>query len=164
MVDVLRAQHQHLDLSAKQSQHLDLLLSENTFTVTTGHQLNLFSGPVFFVYKILQTIKTADFLTQNSDKNFVPIFWLATEDHDFEEINHFKTANGFYQVKGNSGGAVGRIIIEDNSFLEEFEKEFKDDVFGTQLILLAKKAYQKGSTFSEASQILVQEIFAEFGL
>jgi hypothetical protein len=43
-VDVLRAQHQHLDLSAKQSQHLDLLLSENTFTVTTGHQLNLFSG------------------------------------------------------------------------------------------------------------------------
>ena len=164
LVDVLRAQHQHLDLSAKQSQHLDLLLSENTFTVTTGHQLNLFSGPVFFVYKILQTIKTADFLTQNLDKNFVPIFWLATEDHDFEEINHFKTANGFYQVKGNSGGAVGRIIIEDNSFLEEFEKEFKDDVFGTQLILLAKKAYQKGRTFTEATQILVQEIFAEFGL
>ena len=55
LVEVLRAQHQHLDLSAKQSQHLDLLLSENTFTVTTGHQLNLFSGPVFFVYKILQT-------------------------------------------------------------------------------------------------------------
>ncbi len=71
---------------------------------------------------------------------------MATEDHDFEEINHFKTANGFYQIKGSSGGAVGRIVIEDNSFLEEFEKEFKDDVFGTQLILLAKKAYQKGRT------------------
>lgn len=164
LVEILKAQHQHLDLSAKQSQNLDLLLSENTFTVTTGHQLNLFSGPVFFFYKILQTIKTADFLTQNSDKNFVPIFWLATEDHDFEEINHFKTANQFYQIKGNSGGAVGRIIIEDNSFLEEFEREFKDDVFGTQLILLAKKAYQKGRAFTEATQILVQEIFAEFGL
>ena len=61
-------------------------------------------------------------------------------------------------------GAKKRIIIEDNSFLEEFEKEFKDDVFGTQLILLAKKAYQKGRTFTEATQILVQEIFAEFGL
>ena len=67
---------------------------------------------------------------------------MATEDHDFEEINHFKTANGFYQIKGNSGGAVGRIIIEDNSF-RRIRKEFKDDVFGTQLILLAKKLIKK---------------------
>lgn len=164
LTNVLNNQLKNLQLSEKQKDNIEALSHENTFTITTGHQLNLFSGPVFFIYKILQTIKTADFLTQNSDKKFVPIFWLATEDHDFEEINHFKTENNFYQIKGKSGGAVGRILLEENSFIEEFEKEFKDDVFGTQLILLAKKAYQKGRTLTEATKILVQELFAEFGL
>ena len=55
-------------------------------------------------------------------------------------------------------------MIEDISFIDEFEKEFKDDVFGTQLILLMKEAYQKGKTLTEATQILVQELFSEFGL
>jgi len=164
LVQVLQKQLQNFTLSEKQTHNLELLLSENTFTVTTGHQLNLFSGPVFFIYKILQTIKTTDFLNQNSENKFVPIFWMATEDHDFEEINHFKTAQNFHQIKGKSGGAVGRIVIEDLSFIDEFEKEFKDDVFGTQLILLMKKAYQKGKTLTEATQILVQELFSEFGL
>ncbi len=164
LVDVLKNQYRNLNLSEKQHHHLDALQEENTFTITTGHQLNLFSGPVFFIYKILQTIKLADFLSQNSDKKFVPIFWMATEDHDFEEIDHFKTLQNVYQIKGKSGGAVGRIVIEDNAFIDEFEKEFKDDVFGTQLILLMKKAYQKGTTLTEATRILVQELFSEFGL
>ena len=119
LVQVLRNQLQNVALSEKQSQNLEFLLLKNTFTVTTGHQLNLFSGPVFFIYKILQTIKTADFLNQNSENKFVPIFWMATEDHDFEEINHFKTTQHFYQIKGKSGGAVGRIVIEDISFIDE---------------------------------------------
>lgn len=164
LVEVLKNQLQNFNLSEKQYQNLNILLDENTCTVTTGHQLNLFSGPVFFIYKILQTIKTADYLSQNSDKKFVPIFWMATEDHDFEEIDHFKTQQNFYQIKGKSGGAVGRIVIEDHSFIEEFEKEFKDDVFGTQLIMLMKKAYQKGKTLTEATQTLVQELFSEYGL
>ena len=113
LVEVFSQQLKELKLSEKQVDNINLLSQENTFTIVTGHQLNLFSGPAFFVYKILQTIKTADFLNQNSDKNFVPVFWMATEDHDFEEINHFKTEQNIYQIKGQSGGAVGRIVIED---------------------------------------------------
>lgn len=164
LVQVLEQQLKELTLSAKQTENLQKLLQPNTFTVTTGHQLNLFSGPAFFVYKILQTIKTADVLEKKSSNQYVPIFWMATEDHDFEEINHFKTARNFYQIKGNSGGAVGRIVIEDTQFIKDFEKEFRDDVFGTQLILLIKKAYQPGRTLTDATRILVQELFSEFGL
>lgn len=164
LVEVINQQLKDLQLADKQKSNINILSQEDTFTVVTGHQLNLFSGPAFFVYKILQTIKTADFLNQNSNKNFVPIFWMATEDHDFDEINHFKTAQNIYQIKGKSGGAVGRIIIEDISFIDEFEKEFKDDVFGTQLILLMKKSYQKGKTLTEATRNLVQELFSEYGL
>lgn len=164
LVNVFNEQLKTLQLTDKQSQNINLLSQESTFTITTGHQLNLFSGPVFFIYKILQTIKTAEYLSQNSEKNFVPVFWMATEDHDFEEINHFRTEQNFYQIKGKSGGAVGRIVIEDVSFIDEFEKEFKDDVFGTRLILLMKKSYQKGKTLTEATRNLVHELFSEFGL
>jgi uncharacterized protein YllA (UPF0747 family) len=76
--------------------------TSNTFTITTGHQLNLFSGPVFFVYKILQTIKTCTYLKENFPGfNFVPVYWMASEDHDFAEINHFKTENNFTKSTKN---------------------------------------------------------------
>ncbi|MGZ5273255.1 MAG: bacillithiol biosynthesis protein BshC, partial [Kaistella sp.] len=163
--DVLEKQYSGIQLTENQSNNLDLLLQENTFTVTTGHQLNLFTGPAFFIYKILQTIKLASDLNQKyPDRKTVPVFWMATEDHDFEEINHFKTQNCYYETHAISGGAVGRILVEDDFFISEFEKEFKDAVFGTELILLMKKAYKKGNSLTQATRILVQELFSEYGL
>lgn len=158
-------QHQLLSLSEIQKENLKNLKSENTFTVVTGHQLNLFSGPVFFIYKILQTIKTTDYLKKEfPNYNFVPIFWLASEDHDFEEINHFKTENNFYNFRGEFGGAVGRIKVEDCFFIREFEKEFKDSVYGTELIRWINEAYAKGNTLANATKILVNHLFSDYGL
>lgn len=165
LTDALEKQLAHLNLSSKQKENLSHLRLSNTFTITTGHQLNLFSGPVFFVYKILQTIKTGSYLKQNfPDFNFVPVYWMASEDHDFAEINHFKTESGFYETNEKSGGAVGRITIIDTFFISEFEKEFKDYVFGTELILMLKEAYKPGNTLTEAIRILVNRLFSEFGL
>lgn len=159
------SQNQEEQLSPKQLEHLFSLKDNNTFTITTGHQLNLFTGPVFFVYKILQTIKTAEFLKSNfPEYDFVPVFWMATEDHDFEEINHFKTRDHYYEIKGNAGGDVGRITIDENFFVQEFEKEFKDNVYGTELILWIKKAYQQGKTHTQAIRYLVNQLFADYGL
>ncbi len=165
LAEVLTRQHSQLQLSEKQIENLKKISNDTTFTITTGHQLNLFTGPVFFIYKILQTIKLAEDCKKIAPNNhFVPVFWMATEDHDFEEINHFRTVEKHYEISGKSGGAVGRIRIEDLNFIDEFENEFKDSVFGTTLILLMKKAYQKGKTLSEATRMLVHEIFAEYGL
>ncbi|WP_378103559.1 bacillithiol biosynthesis cysteine-adding enzyme BshC [Chryseobacterium sp. sg2396] len=165
LADTITSQLAHLKLSSKQKEHLSNLRDSNTFTITTGHQLNLFSGPVFFVYKILQTIKTSSYLKQNfPDFNFVPIYWMASEDHDFAEINHFKTENHFYEINEKSGGAVGRITASDTFFISEFEKEFKDHIFGTELILMLKEAYKVGNTLTQAIQTLVNRLFSEFGL
>lgn len=155
----------HVELSSKQKENIESLKSQNTFTITTGHQLNLFSGSAFFVYKILQTIKTCTHLKEKfPDFNFVPVYWMASEDHDFAEINHFKTENNYYEINEKSGGAVGRIQITDTFFISEFEKEFKDSVFGTELILMLKEAYKAGNTLTQAIQILVNRLFSEFGL
>lgn len=165
LTKVLAEQNSSFDLTEKQKENINLLSSENTFTVVTGHQLNLFSGPAFFIYKILQTIKTAVFLKENfKDYHFVPIFWMASEDHDFAEINHFKTKDHYYEIQGKSGGAVGRIKIEDQFFIKNFEAAFKDFVYGTELIRWLKESYALGNSLSEATRILVQRIFADFGL
>lgn len=163
--EVFEGQLSSLSLSSKQKGNLEDLKLPNTFTITTGHQLNLFSGPVFFVYKILQTIKTCTYLKENfPDFNFVPVYWMASEDHDFAEINHFKTENNYYETNEKSGGPVGRIQISDTYFISEFEKEFKDSIFGTELILMMKEAYKAGNTLTEAIKILVNRLFSEFGL
>jgi len=165
LVAALEKQLSDLTLSPKQKQNVESLRHTKTFTITTGHQLNLFSGPVFFVYKILQTIKTCSFLKDSFPEfNFVPVYWMASEDHDFAEINHFKTENNYYEINEKSGGAVGRIPLSDTFFISEFEKEFKDFVFGTELILMLKEAYKAGNTLTQAIQILVNRLFSEFGL
>ncbi|WP_312341019.1 bacillithiol biosynthesis cysteine-adding enzyme BshC [Chryseobacterium binzhouense] len=165
LAETIEQQLSEYKFSAKQTENLEKLTLNNTFTVTTGHQLNLFSGPVFFIYKILQTIKTCVYLKEKfPDFNFVPIYWMASEDHDFDEINHFKTENGFYEINEKSGGAVGKIKINDVFFISEFEKEFKDTIFGTELLLRLKEAYKPGNTLTQSIQTLVQRLFSEYGL
>lgn len=165
LLEVIKEQMLRLELSEIQKLNIEKLQKKKTFTITTGHQLNLFTGPVFFVYKILQTIKTVTFLQENFPENhFVPVFWMATEDHDFAEINHFKTQNHFYQINEQSGGAVGRIKLSNVSFIQKFEQEFKDSIFGTELILMMKEAYRIGNTLSEATRILVNRLFSEYGI
>ena len=163
--NVFKQQLSALTLSSKQKENIGNLKRLNTFTITTGHQLNLFSGPAFFVYKILQTVKTCTDLKQSfPDFNFVPVYWMASEDHDFAEINHFKTENNYYEINEKSGGPVGRIKVSDTFFISEFEKEFKDSIFGTELILMIKEAYKVGNTLTEAIKTLVNRLFSEFGL
>lgn len=165
LYEVLATQHANVEITEKQHTNLEDLRSPDTFTVTTGHQLNLFTGPVFFIYKILQTIRLADDLSRDfPDKKVVPVFWMASEDHDFEEINHFKTENGYYEIKAKSGGAVGEIIVVDDFFISAFGQEFSDTVFGTELVMLMKKAYKKGHSLAVANRILVQELFGDYGL
>jgi uncharacterized protein YllA (UPF0747 family) len=89
LVTELKKQYENIETSPKSKANIENLLNDNTFTVTCGHQLNLFTGPLYFIYKIITTIKLAEQLkTRFPESNFVPIYWMASEDHDFEEINH----------------------------------------------------------------------------
>jgi len=113
LVSALKKQYQSLEVSEATASNIDSLVSDKTFTVTTGHQLNLFGGPLYFVYKIVSTINLARTLNENSPNNqVVPTFWMATEDHDFEEINYFNFQNQKISWNKTSGGAVGRLSTD----------------------------------------------------
>ena len=86
----IRQQYSEMEIGTAVVKNLQLLENENTLTVTTGHQLCLMTGPLYFIYKIVSTLKLCRQLKEKyPDLNFVPMYWMATEDHDFEEISAF---------------------------------------------------------------------------
>ena len=90
LVNVLKSQYECIKTSELTTENIESLNSVSTFTITTGHQLNLFTGPLYFLYKIISTINlTKELKAKYPSYDFVPIYWMASEDHDFEEINYF---------------------------------------------------------------------------
>ena len=90
LVKALKDQYTNLPLSEEVLANIRFLDDKKTFTITTGHQLNLFTGPLYFVFKIVSTINLCKQLKEKYPTyNFVPIYWMATEDHDFDEISFF---------------------------------------------------------------------------
>src|SRR5690606_153093 len=108
LIESLQSHYANYEVSYAVSSNIEALASDRTFTVTTGHQLNLFTGPLYFIYKIVSTINLAKKLAKTYPAyKFVPVYWMATEDHDFEEINYFKLDGKKYQWNSDQTGAVG---------------------------------------------------------
>src|SRR5688572_12205953 len=88
---VISQQYSTIRLTPTVKHSIELLGEKNTFTVTTGHQLNIFTGPLFFIYKIITVINTCKSLrVKYPQYNFIPVYWMASEDHDYEEIKSFR--------------------------------------------------------------------------
>lgn len=168
LVRILQTQYANVNASASTINNIEALKSNHTFTVTTGHQLCLFTGPLYMVYKILSIIKLAQQLTEkHKDVKVIPVFWMATEDHDFDEINHcFAGANlkKFHWQK-NAKGPVGRLSTLGlksliNTFSEIFHKT-KSQQFFEQLL---HEAYNEKNSLAKATQILLNGLFGHYGL
>ena len=90
LVKSLKSQYAQNSLSTLTARNIDDLALEYSFTITTGHQLNVFTGPFYFWHKIINVIELCkDLKKKYSAYNFIPVYWMASEDHDFEEINFF---------------------------------------------------------------------------
>tara|TARA_B110000503_G_scaffold143455_1_gene244980 strand:+ start:194 stop:1813 length:1620 start_codon:yes stop_codon:yes gene_type:complete len=147
--------------------NLNKLEIENTYTITTGHQLCLFTGPLYFIYKIVSTIKLCENLSSHyPDFNFVPVYWMATEDHDFDEANHFNVADRTFKWQTEQKGAVGRMeLSEMESTTFEFEKWLTNySTHAEELKRLFQQAYAKHKTLAAATRYLVHELFSDYGV
>jgi bacillithiol synthase len=166
LAEALNNQNSNFPISSSTQSNIELLKSDKTFTVTTGHQLNLFSGPAYFIYKIASTINLCKQLKQKySDYNFVPIYWMATEDHDFEEINHFHLNNQKIKWKKDSFGPVGRLSTEGlNEVFEEFSKAIGLGETAEHLKELFQKSYLEHTNLADATRYLANELFKTEGL
>jgi len=152
LVEVLKSQYKGLD----NQPDFSVLSHKNTFTVTTGHQLNIFGGPLYIIYKIVTTINLARLLKiAYPDYNFVPVYWMATEDHDFEEIASVHIFGKTYTWKNHASGAVGAL---DPSELAELARTFPESV------PLFERAYSQNKTLAGAVRQYMHELFGNLGL
>ncbi len=156
LVKVLQRQYQHIKQHSAVEDNIRSLGDARTFTVTTGHQLSVFTGPLYFIYKIATVIKACrDLKKKYPDYHFVPVYWAASEDHDYEEIKSFRLYGKKYTWETNQQGAVGR--FHTNEF-----KTLLAEVPGE--IGVFRDAYTKSKTLGEAARHYVNALFGHEGL
>ncbi len=158
--------HKPTTPDSKSLENIDLLLKENTFTITTGHQLCLFTGPLYFIYKIVSAVNLCEKLkSQYPDKNFVPVYWMASEDHDFAEINHINFRGGRISWNEDVEGPVGR---QETASLKSIIEELKENLgLGKNALKISENlenAYLNHTNLADATRFLVHELFGEKGL
>ena len=166
LADALEKQYFGVKVSEKTTHNIELLRLENTFTVTTGHQLNLFTGPLYFLYKIISAINLCEQLSKEFPKqNFVPVYWMATEDHDFDEINYFNFDGKKVLWNREDGGAVGRFSTESlDAVFEVFSNHLGNSKNAEYLKQLFSEGYIKHQNLADATRYIANELCGKYGL
>ena len=156
-----------LKASKKQLEYIKLLEKQNCFTITTAHQTNIFTGPLYVIYKILHTVKLANTLQNKfNNYNFVPVYFMGSEDADLDELGNITIQNKKLIWQTKQSGAVGRMLV-DNDFLQLID-EIKGQVgttnFGKELIEIFSTCYTKEKTIQQATFELLNILFEDYGL
>lgn len=166
LVKVLQEQYAGLPVSERVQDNITALLDSNTFTVTTAHQPCLFTGPLYYIYKIFSAINLAEQLQQEYPQyRFVPVFINGGEDHDFEEINH---AHVFGKTIRWESGETGPVGMMKTGTLEQPLQELRD-ILGdsenaVEILGMISKAYTSHQRYGEATNDLVNQLFMDYGL
>jgi bacillithiol biosynthesis cysteine-adding enzyme BshC len=157
LVKVLKEQYKSIEL-VDEVTHLQIesLEDKNTFTLTTGHQLNIFTGPLYFHYKIITVINACKKLkTSYPEYNFVPVYWMASEDHDLDEIKVIQVEGQKFKWATEQTGAVGRMhtdgLLELANTIDPKGKIFQ-------------KAYGQAKNLADATRSYVHQLYRKEGL
>lgn len=145
---------------------IELLGAPDTYTVTTGHQLNIFTGPLYFIYKIVTAIKLCRELKgAHPDKDFVAVYWMASEDHDFAEINYTNIGGKKVHWWYEASGATGRINPDTmRQALNQYKGVLGIDGHSTELGEMVETAYTAFDKLADATRYLVNALFGRYGL
>ncbi|MEP7264444.1 MAG: bacillithiol biosynthesis cysteine-adding enzyme BshC [Bacteroidota bacterium] len=167
LASILLEQNQHLlENYPEVNSNIKSLSDENTFTVTTGHQLCIFTGPLYFIYKIISTINLAEQLNKKYPENhFVPVYWMAAEDHDFEEINHIHLFNKKLKWELDAKGAAGDLDPETmNGLFAELKEVMGNSEHAKELFTIFEEAYMFNNNLADATRFLVYKLLGEYGV
>lgn len=165
--DALVKQYEGIAVAEKLQKNINALADEQTFTVTTAHQPNIFTGPLYFIYKIIHTIKLADELNgQLPGQHFVPVYYMGSEDADLDELGFFNAGGQKFVWETKQTGAVGRMKV-DKALIQLIRSVYGQTgvlPFGDELNELFTKCYTEGRTIQQAMLELVNALFGVYGL
>ncbi len=177
VANIILEQYKNDNPSKKTAVNIESLKKNNTIAVVTGQQLGLFGGPLYTLYKSITAIKlTASLKEKYHQFNFVPVFWLEGDDHDYDEVRTvglIDSSNQSIKLSYDDGkpgefnrGSVADIKFETeiNNVFSEIEEKLRSTEFTPAILQKLKSFYSEGSTFSEAFRKLIFEIFDSYGL
>src|SRR5215204_357622 len=167
LVQELKKQYSAVALSEKTKNNIEALAADNTFTFTTAHQNNIFTGPLYFIYKILHTIKLAEYCKINlTEYNIVPVFYIGTEDADLDELNHIHLGGEKLAWNTKQTGAVGRMKVDKDlvRLIRLMEGQLSVLPYGQEIVSLMKECYKVGDTIQSSTFKIVNALFGEYGL
>jgi bacillithiol biosynthesis cysteine-adding enzyme BshC len=167
LVNVLQKHYANSNPTTRQLQNIQQLNTSNCFTVTTAHQPNIFTGHLYFIYKILHAIKLCEKLKAEMPENdFVPVYYMGSEDADLDELGHIYINGIKHEWKTNQTGAVGRMKVDKAlvQMLDVIEGEIAVHPFGKEIIDQMRACYVVGTTIEQATFKLVNALFGEYGL
>lgn len=173
LVGVLLRQNRAFGGSDQTIQNIQRLAEPDTFAVVTGQQVGLFSGPAFTLYKALTAVRVSLSLTAQGIKT-VPVFWLASEDHDLDEVSKAYTLNddygGIHLLDTGKRPApqspVGRVKLTGaiTEQIDHLESALPASDDRTQLLNDLRSTYQPGATWSEAFARFFTRLFSRWGV
>ena len=167
LVEALEIQNRNLDLSELSQANINKLKDRTTYTITTGHQLNLLTGPLYSIYKVAQIISLSRAMNERDPSNsYVPVFWMATEDHDFEEINHIHLFGNkiAWDKVGQENRIVGEIEpIDINAFTDPIDEKYRDEHL-KEILAQFTSVYKQSKNLADAARTIMNKLFADYGL
>lgn len=167
LVAQLKEQYSNIQISDKLKANVEALISEETFTVCTAHQPNIFTGHLYFIYKILHAIKLSEELsTLITDKKFVPVYYMGSEDADLDELGEVHLSGTNYKWNTLQTGAVGRMMI-DKEFIKIINAvagQLSVKKFGEEIIHIIRLCYKENDTVENATFLFVHHLFNKYGL
>lgn len=163
---VLSDQNKDLNLSDATKNNILLFKKENSFCIVTAHQLNIYTGPLYVIYKTVSTlIACRELQLQSPKKNFIPVFVLGTEDHDLAEINHFHLFGKTYTWNSESTGVCGRMPTTDlQEITDALSSVFEGNTMMDELLTIFNKAYNGTHTLAHATRSILNALFGKYGL
>ncbi len=177
LVEIIRHQYSGAELSKQTENNIELLTSAKTLAVVTGQQLGILGGPLYTLYKIITAIKLCNYLKENYDSfNFVPVFWMEGDDHDFDEASSVSIVDNDNNVsvlkyedgltEDDNRGSVGKLLFGSSlsNLLEKLDQNLRDSEFKPQLMDLLRSVYAEGKTFAQSFRELLFSLFDEYGL
>ena len=166
LVRVLREQYARLETSDAVRKNIDALSLSSTFTVVTAHQPSLFTGPLYYLYKIFSAINLSE---QINDKypahHIVPVFINGGEDHDFGEVNHAHIFGRTLTWENDENGPVGMMRTDTlRPVLDELKDVLGNSDKAQHIFPLIEQAYTSHGRYGEATNHLVNALFKDYGL
>ena len=167
LVNALNKQYETVKAKDLVTANIQSLAKSKTYTVTTAHQPNLFTGPLYFIYKIAHTIALSRSLNkQMPEANFVPVYYMGSEDADLEELGFVNIGGQKLVWQTKQTGAVGRMLVDVEllSLIKLIEGQIGVSVHGIAWVNLLKQSFTIGKTIAQATLEIVHHLFGDYGL